>query len=76
MLSARPAAALVDDAPLYTKTPGRTLKGRQALQENIIHHGAMTVHSKIRPAKTPYRTTTVRKYVQSALRTAHSLGQS
>ncbi|KAI0949106.1 hypothetical protein AcW1_008806 [Taiwanofungus camphoratus] len=57
MLSAWPVS-LNEDASLHptrTKTPGRTLKGRNALQENAVYHGPMTVNAKSKIAQTPLR---------------------
>ncbi|KAL6303540.1 hypothetical protein BKA93DRAFT_335816 [Sparassis latifolia] len=57
MLGARPLA-LHDEVPRYpphTKTPGRALKGRNTLQENLGHHGATTVNGKGKLVQTPHR---------------------
>ncbi|RPD54425.1 hypothetical protein L226DRAFT_575445 [Lentinus tigrinus ALCF2SS1-7] len=61
MLSARPISLNADvDVPthtiLNTKTPGRKgAKGRNALQENAIHHGSKTVLTKKNVLQTPFR---------------------
>ncbi|THH07223.1 hypothetical protein EW145_g3530 [Phellinidium pouzarii] len=51
MLSSRSVSLFHDDAdaPLYSrtsasKTPGRALKGRAGLQENVFQHGSMTTN--------------------------------
>ncbi|KAH9949117.1 hypothetical protein B0H21DRAFT_688884 [Amylocystis lapponica] len=75
MLSARPVD-FPDHGPahpLHTKTPGRGLKGRNALQENIIHHGAMSVNGKAKAAKTPFRQGTLRS-VKPSVAVARPLG--
>jgi hypothetical protein len=44
------------------KTPGRTLKGRSALQENALHNGAMTgnVKGKKVALNSPFQPRTLR----------------
>ncbi|CCL98199.1 uncharacterized protein FIBRA_00193 [Fibroporia radiculosa] len=49
MLSARPIALNAD-----TRTPGRALKGRSTLQENV-YRGSMTISVKGKGALTPHR---------------------
>lgn len=67
MLSARPISLNADvdvqqqHAILNTKTPGRkALKGRNALQENVLHNGAKTVLTKRNVLQTPFRPGTAR----------------
>ncbi|KAI5121558.1 hypothetical protein M0805_000739 [Coniferiporia weirii] len=64
MLSSRPASLLHDelDVSMYSrhtasKTPGRALKGRAGLQENVFQHGSMTTNPNEKRAnlKTPFR---------------------
>lgn len=45
------------------RTPGRTLKGRAGLQENMLHNGAMTAHPKEKKVtlKTPFNQGTKRE---------------
>ena len=64
MLSSRPISLNADiDVPhsiLNAKTPGRKLKGRNALQENAVHSGAKTVLTKKNVLQTPFRPGTAR----------------
>jgi hypothetical protein len=62
MLSSRLAPLDGDGHMSIAKTPGRTLKGRSALQENALHHGAMTgnVKGKKVPLDTPFQPRTLR----------------
>jgi hypothetical protein len=65
MLSSRPTRVDVD-GPIggtsAAKTPGRTLKGRSALQENALHQGAMTgnIKGKKVALNTPFQPRTLR----------------
>lgn len=68
MLSTRPNAMSLEPREGTTshlggfKTPGRALKGRTALQENVGHHVSMTVNGKGKKAiqNTPFRPGTLR----------------
>ncbi|OCB88418.1 hypothetical protein A7U60_g4460 [Sanghuangporus baumii] len=50
MLSTRPISRLQDNADYsreaVTKTPGRALKGRAGLQENVLQNGSMTANPR------------------------------
>lgn len=59
MLTTRPAALpQSESAPTQlSKTPGRTLKGRAGLQENVLQHGSKTANPKEKRValNTPFR---------------------
>ena len=50
MLSSRPTSLLRENGDFshftMSKTPGRALKGRAGLQENILHKGSMTANPR------------------------------